>query len=160
MVEILTGENNPLLRTKCQPVEKIDKNIRSIIEEMKETMERANGVGLAANQIGYSLRIITVQLEDKFYAFINPEIVKTFPATSVSQEGCLSLPLIVGEVERPEKIILKATDLSGKKIKKIKRKFFGLLARIIQHEVDHLDGILFIDKAKNITKLNQEINSL
>ncbi len=99
-------------------------------------------------------------MQDKFYAFINPEIVKTFPATSVSQEGCLSLPLIVGEVERPEKIILKATDLSGKKIKKIKRKFFGLLARIIQHEVDHLDGILFIDKAKNITKLNQEINSL
>ena len=123
MVEILTGEKQSSLRTKCQPVEKIDKNIRSIIEEMKETMERANGVGLAANQIGYSLRIITVQLEDKFYAFINPEIVKTFPATSVSQEGCLSLPLIVGEVERPEKIILKATDLSGKKIK-IKENFW------------------------------------
>jgi peptide deformylase len=112
-------------------------------------MENSKGVGLAAPQINVSLRVIVYEVDNKFYAFINPEIIKCFKETSSIEEGCLSLPNIYGEVERPEKIILKATNSEGKKIK---LKAFGLLARAIQHEIDHLDGILFIDKAKNIIK--------
>ena len=127
----------------------INTNVRSLIEQMKEVVRQNNGVGLAAIQIGEPTRIIICEIDDKFYTFINPEIIKFFPETSVMEEGCLSLPNIYGEVERPKKISLKAINFDGKKIK---MKAFGLLARVIQHELDHLDGVLFIDKAKNITK--------
>lgn len=146
-MKIITGEKNPILRQKSQPVEHLTKEVRDLIIQMKTIMENNNGVGLAAPQINVSLRIIVFELDNKFYAFINPEIIKSSKETSSIEEGCLSLPNIYGEVERPEKIILKAIDSDGKKIK---LKAFGLLARIIQHEIDHLDGILFIDKAKNI----------
>jgi peptide deformylase len=95
--------------------------------------------------------------QNKFYAFINPEIIKSSKKSSFLEEGCLSLPNIYGEVERPEKIIFKAINSDGKKIK---LKAFGLLARVIQHEIDHLDGILFIDKAKNIKKELQKDTAL
>jgi len=146
---ILTGEKNPILRQKSKPVEHLTKEVRDLIMQMKKIVENNNGVGLAAPQINVSLRIIVCEVDDKFYAFINPEIIKFSKKTSLLEEGCLSLPNIYGEVERPEKIILKAIDSDGKKMK---LKVFGLLARVIQHEIDHLDGILFIDKAKNIKK--------
>jgi len=148
-MEILTGENNKTLRQKSLPVKHIDADMRSLIEQMKEVMRKNNGVGLAAIQVGEPMRIIICEIDDKFYTFINPEIIKFFSETSIVEEGCLSLPNIYGEVERPKKIILKATNFNGKKVK---MKAFGLLARVIQHEADHLDGVLFIDKAKNITK--------
>jgi peptide deformylase len=152
-MNIITGENNPILRKKSQPVEHLTKEIRLLINQMKIIMENNNGVGLAAPQVSISLRIIVCEVENKFYAFINPEIVKTSKQTATMTEGCLSLPNIYGEIERPEKIILKAINPEGEKIK---IKVFGLLARVIQHEIDHLDGILFIDKAKNIVKdINQ-----
>jgi len=146
-MEILIGENNKTLKQKSLPVKHIDAGVRSLIEQMKEVMRQNNGVGLAAIQIGEPTRIIICEIDDKSYTFINPEIIKSFPETSVMEEGCLSLPNIYGEVERPKKIILKAINFNGKKIK---MKAFGLLSRVIQHELDHLDGILFIDKAKNI----------
>jgi peptide deformylase len=149
MRPIITGENNPFLRQKSKEVEKITPQIRDLIQEMREIMLQNDGVGLAAPQIGESLRIIVCQIDDKFYSFINPKILKTSKKTVVFEEGCLSLPFIYGEVERPEKIIFEALDFYGKKIK---IKAFGLLARVVQHEIDHLDGILFIDKAKNIIK--------
>jgi len=148
-MDILTGEKNPILRQKSKFVEHLTKEVRDLIIQMKKIMENDNGVGLAAPQINVSQRIIICNVDNKFYSFINPEIVKSSKETSSIEEGCLSLPNIYGEVERPEKIILKAIDSDGKKIK---LKVFGLLARIIQHEIDHLDGILFIDKAKNIIK--------
>jgi peptide deformylase len=148
-MEILTGEKNPILRQKSEPMEHLTKESRDLIIQMKKIMEDNNGIGLAAPQINVSLRIIVCELDNKFYAFINPEIIKFSKKTSLLEEGCLSLPNIYGEVARPEKIILKATNPEGKKIK---LKAFGLLARVIQHEIDHLDGILFIDKAKNIIK--------
>jgi len=148
-MEILTGENNKTLKQKSLPVKHIDAGARKLIEQMKEVMKQNNGVGLAAIQVGEPTRIIICEIDDKFYTLINPEITKFFSKTSVMEEGCLSLPNIYGEVERPEKIIVKAIDFDGKKVK---IKAFGLLARVIQHEIDHLDGILFIDKAKNITK--------
>ena len=148
-MDIITGEKNPNLRQLSKPVEHFTKEVRDLISQMKMIMENNNGVGLAAPQIGIPLRVITCELDDKFYVFINPEIIKTSKEAVAMEEGCLSLPNIYGEVIRPEKIILKAINADGKKIK---LKAFGLLARVIQHEIDHLDGILFIDKAKNITK--------
>jgi len=146
-MEILTGDKNPILRQKSQPVEHLTKEVRDLIIQMKKIVENNNGVGLAAPQINVSLRVIVCEVDNNSYAFINPEIIKSSQETSSLEEGCLSLPNIYGEVERSEKIILKAIDSDGKKIK---LKVFGLLARIVQHEIDHLDGILFIDKAKNI----------
>ena len=156
-MEILIGENNQTLRQKSLPVRRINADVRSLIEQMKETMKQNNGVGLAAIQIGEPTRIIICEIDDKFYTFINPEIIKSFPETLVTEEGCLSLPNIYGEVERPKKISLKAINFDGKKIK---IKVFGLLARVVQHEIDHLDGILFIDKAKNITKQTRKTTAL
>lgn len=154
-MDILTGENNPKLRQKSKPVTHLTKEVRSLVTEMKKTMEENEGVGLAAPQVGYPLRIIVCELEDKFYALINPEIINRSSQEIVMEEGCLSLPQVVGEVSRPEKVTIKALNLEGKKIK---IKSFGLLARVLQHEIDHLDGILFIDKAKNITKNAQNKN--
>jgi len=154
-MEIITGEKNPILRQKSLPVEHLDKNVHFLIEEMRKTMEDNQGIGLAAIQVGKPERIIICEVNNKFYAFINPIITKVSKETSVMEEGCLSLPGIFGEVERPEKITLRAINSTGEKIK---IKAFGLLARVIQHEVDHLNGTLFIDKAKNIrreTKGNQ-----
>ncbi|NMB92134.1 MAG: peptide deformylase, partial [Parcubacteria group bacterium] len=148
-MEILTGEKNPLLRQKSKPVEHFTKEVRDLISQMKIIMEKSNGVGLAAPQIGIPLRVITCEIDDKFYAFINPEIIKTSGKNISMEEGCLSLPDTYGEVIRPEKIAFRALNADGKKIK---IKAFGLLSRVIQHEIDHLDGILFIDKAKNIIK--------
>lgn len=156
-MEILTGEDNKTLRQKSLSVKHIDAGVRSLIEQMKEVIKQNNGVGLAAIQIGEPTRIIICEIDDKFYAFINPEIIKSFSETLVTEEGCLSLPNIYGEVERSKKIILKAINFDGKKIK---MKAFGLLARVIQHELDHLDGILFIDKAKNITKQTRTTTAL
>ena len=156
-MEILIGENNQTLRQKSLPVKHIDAGVRSLIKQIKEVIKQNNGVGLAAIQVGEPTRIIVCEIDDKFYTFINPEIIKFFPETSVMEEGCLSLPNIYGEVERSKKITLKAIDFDGKKIK---MKAFGLLARVIQHEIDHLDGILFIDKAKNITKQSRKTAAL
>jgi len=156
-MEILIGENNQTLRQKSLPVRRINADVRSLIEQMRKVIKQNNGVGLAAIQIGEPTRIIVCEIDDKFYTFINPEIIKSFPETSAMEEGCLSLPNMYGEVERPKKISLKAINFDGKKIK---IKAFGLLARVIQHEIDHLDGILFIDKAKNITKQTRKTTAL
>jgi len=156
-MEILIGENNKTLKQKSLPVRRINADVRSLIEQMKKVMKQNNGVGLAAIQIGEPTRIIVCEIDDKFYTFINPEIIKSFPEISVAEEGCLSLPNMYGEVERPKKISLKAINFDGKKIK---IKAFGLLARVVQHEIDHLDGILFIDKAKNITKQTRKTKAL
>lgn len=146
-MELITGKNNQLLRQKSMPVKHINAEVRHLIIEMKKIMRQNNGVGLAAIQVSEPLRIVICELDNKFYALINPEIIRFSSKTSIMEEGCLSLPHIFGEVERSEKIVVKATNFEGKKIK---LKAFGALARVLQHEIDHLDGILFIDKAKNI----------
>jgi len=148
-MELVTGENNPLLRQKSKPVENFSKEVYSLIEKMKKVILKYNALGLAAVQIGVPLRVIVCRLNDEFKVFINPEILKYSKQTDILEEGCLSLPYYYGEVERPKTIVLKALNEEGKKIK---LKAFGLLSRVIQHEVDHLEGILFIDKAKNIIK--------
>lgn len=148
-MEIITGENNPFLRQKSKPVERFNQEVFSLIEKMKNTIIENNALGLAAVQIGVPLRVIVCRIEKNFKVFINPEIIKSSSQEEIFSEGCLSLPGYYGEVVRPKTIILQALNENGKKIK---IKAFGLLARVIQHEIDHLNGVLFIDKAKNIKK--------
>ena len=136
------------------------KEINNLIKEMREAMFAAAGVGLAANQVGLDLRVFIAQLpkqkkklDRKFYAIFNPEIIKFSKEKTILEERCLSIPGYYGDVERSNKITLVGQDKYGKKIK---IKALGLLARVFQHEVDHLNGILFIDKAKNLKKIEQE----
>ena len=147
-------ESDPVLRKKAEPIKDPKApEIQKLIADMILTMKAANGIGLAAPQIGKSLRIFTAQVEDKIYVFINPE-VKNFSNNRVPfEEGCLSVPKIWGPVVRPKKLTIKALDEDGKPIK-IRAK--GLLARVIQHEMDHLDGKLFIDKAEKLYKIVEE----
>ena len=121
------------------------KEIRELIKKMREVMEAANGIGLAANQIGLDMRVFVAQVEGKFYAVFNPEIIKTSKETEVAVEGCLSVPHIMDEVIRSYRITLKGFDKAGKKIT---IRAWGYLARVLQHEVDHLNGRLFIDHLK------------
>lgn len=135
------------------------KELKNTVKEMRIAMKKANGIGLSANQVGVSKRLFVAEApkNDKgdfypFYAIINPVLTKISEETSIMEEGCLSIPEIYGAVERPEKIILEGLDVNGKKIK---IRAWGLLARVFQHELDHLDGILFIDKATNVHRVQQ-----
>ncbi|MGC8880742.1 MAG: peptide deformylase [Minisyncoccia bacterium] len=148
-MEIITGENNPILRQKSKVVEHFNQEVFSLIEKMKKTIKENNALGLAAIQIGVPSRVIVCRIDENFKVFINPEIIKFSQQEEIFPEGCLSLPGYYGEVIRPKTIVLEAQNENGKKIK---IKAFGLLARVIQHEIDHLNGVLFIDKAKNIKK--------
>jgi len=129
------------------------KETDKLIMKMKKTMREANGLGLSANQAGLSIRMFVAEIPNEeagigeFYAVFNPEIVKSSKKTIVMEEGCLSVPGVYGLVERPEKIVLTGQDESGKKIK---IQAGGLAARVFQHEIDHLNGILFIDKAEKL----------
>ena len=130
------------------------KEINDLLKTMKEKMQAADGIGLSANQLGLSQRFFIAQLptpegQIKSYAIFNPEIIKFSREKEIAIEGCLSVPGLLGYVERPEKIVLTGFDKNGKKIK---IKAWGLLARVFQHEIDHLNGILFIDKAKEVFK--------
>ncbi len=139
---------NEILKKETEKVDKIDKNIRRIIDEMKKIMVKEGGVGLSANQIGYNLSIFIAKPKDKFYVFINPEIIE-MKGEEIKEEGCLSIKDTWGLVKRAKEVKLKYQNLSGKE-KIIRAK--GLLAHIIQHEYDHLKGILFTDKAIEIYK--------
>ena len=154
-----------VLRRKAHAVTKFDKNLQIVIDDMIDTMREAPGVGLAAPQIGLSERIIVVEYferqedeekEDapkKVWALLNPEIVKSSEETLVGVEGCLSIPGLVGEVERHAAIQIKGLNRHGK-LTKIKAE--GWLARIFQHEIDHLNGVLFPDRATRVWKPEQE----
>lgn len=145
ILEVLKA-GNPTLKQISAPVEKIDRKIRRLLDDMHATMLLANGIGLAAPQIGKNIRAIVIELDDKRYDVINPQILKR-EGKVIDTEGCLSVPDIFGEVERSEKIEVEFLDRYGKK-----RKIWteGLLARCFQHEIDHLDGRLFIDIAQSV----------
>lgn len=140
---------DPLLREKAKPVNVINKNIKKLLSDMEETMREAEGVGLAAPQVGVSKRIVVIDVGDGLLELINPVIIASEGIQVCEQEGCLSVPGYFGEVERAAKIEVKAIDRQGKEM-----HFFaeGYKAQAIQHEVDHLDGILFIDKAIKLIK--------
>lgn len=159
----------PVLRRKAHAVTTFDKNLQAVIDDMIETMRDAPGVGLAAPQIGLSERLIVVEYyeheEDeendpnddapkKVWVMLNPEIVKASEETLMGIEGCLSIPNLVGEVERHAAIQVKGLNRHGKPMKV---KADGWLARIFQHEIDHLNGVLFPDRATRVWQPPQEI---
>lgn len=132
-----------VLREKCTPVTEFDDGLRILIQAMYETMEEADGIGLAAPQVGVDKRFFVVGLPDGTKKeFINPQITGTSVETSPYEEGCLSLPNVYHEVIRPSKVIVSAQDMNGNPFT---LKASGLMSRVIQHEYDHLDGVLFID---------------
>ena len=130
------------------------KEIQQLLAKMRETMKKANGIGLSANQIGLDFNLFVAQAEGKFYAIFNPKITKFSNEKSVLEEGCLSVPEVFGPVSRPAKIVLEGLDKNGKPLK---IKAWGLLARIFQHEVDHLNGIVFTDKAKELYRYKERL---
>ena len=138
---------DPVLRDVAKPVERIDKKLHRLLKDMAETMYAADGVGLAAPQVGVSKRIVVIDVGDGLYELINPVIVKK-EGKVLGSEGCLSVPDYEGEVERAEYVECEFTDKTGQRML---LSASGLLAVCIQHELDHLDGILFIDKAKTIS---------
>ena len=147
-------EPDPILRKKSEPVLKVDLNLQNLMNDMLETMYSAPGIGLAAVQIGILKRLIVIDIskenEKKNPLFlINPQIIKKSKETSLYEEGCLSLPGHFAEIERPAECSLDYIDFDGKK-KNLKAK--GLLATCIQHEMDHLEGVLFIDYLSKMKK--------
>jgi peptide deformylase len=164
--EIITPEN-PMLRQKAKKVTTFGPALKTLADDMVETMRQAPGVGLAAPQVAVSQRLIVVEYAPgsetlpeeeaaaapkKLFSVVNPEIVKTSEETAAGVEGCLSIPGYAGEVERFTAVTVKGFNLQGKPLK---IKADGWLARIFQHEIDHLDGVLFIDRASKIWKTKE-----
>jgi len=153
--QILT-EPNKTLREKSLPVEKVDKDLQRLMNDMLETMYAAPGIGLAAIQVGVPKRVIVLDIAQKDgpknpMFFINPEIIEKSKNNSIYEEGCLSVPGQFAEIERPDKCYIKYLDYNGNS-QEIKAE--GMLATCIQHEMDHLEGILFIDY---LSKLKQSM---
>lgn len=147
VLEVLKA-GHPVLKQVAQPVDHVNKKMRAFIEDMAETMYKTDGVGLAAPQVGVSKRIIVVDDGNGLQALINPQIIKA-EGSQWGPEGCLSVPDYFGDVERYEKVTVTAIDPNNKKLR-IEAE--GFLARIFQHEIDHLEGHLFIEKAVNLKK--------
>ncbi len=131
-----------VLRGKSNPIEDVDDEIVSLADRMTEALFRAEGIGLAAPQVGVLKRLIVVNLEDDFHIVVNPEIVETNEETESAAEGCLSVPGPEADVERATEVEVSGYDLDGKEVKLTRE---GLAARVFLHEVDHLNGTLFID---------------
>lgn len=146
ILKIETNKNNPILRKKSEAVDKITDEILNLTKDMRQTLIKLNGAGLSACQIGKNIRLFVVDPNQfKRCVFINPEIIKKSKKTEIVEEGCLSLPNFFVPVPRAVSLKVKALDEKGKQFK-LKAK--GLLARAIQHEIDHLNGILICDNAK------------
>ena len=134
---------HPVLRAKAKKVSRFDPWLERLVNDMRETMREAPGVGLAAPQIGESVRVLVAEYEEQQVALVNPEIVKASQEQELGTEGCLSIPGYVGDnVPRALAVTVKARDPKGKEIR---IKADGWFARILQHEIDHLDGVLYID---------------
>jgi peptide deformylase len=132
---------SPVLRRRSEEIGTPDDEVRRLVEDMFETMDASKGVGLAANQVGVARRVAVVDADGDRFVMIDPVILET-EGRVTAEEGCLSIPDIYGDVARPERVVLEATDLEGNRYR---RDATGLKARAIQHEIDHLDGILFLD---------------
>jgi peptide deformylase len=132
---------SPVLRQRSTEVGTVDDGVRRLVQDMFETMDAAKGIGLAANQVGVARRVAVVDADGDRFALIDPVIVEA-DGQSTAEEGCLSIPEIYGDVTRPDRVIVEAMDQEGNRYRK---EATGLKARAIQHEIDHLDGILFLD---------------
>lgn len=157
IVTVADKKSEAFLRTRTKPFDFSTADRRetaALVLKMRAIMREANGIGLSANQIGLNAQVFVAEVPDahgglKFYAVFNPVLEKVESEKIALEEGCLSIPGTYGYVERPKKVVLKGFDKNGRPLK---IKAWGILARVFQHEVDHLEGRLFIDKAKNIHK--------
>lgn len=133
---------DPVLREETRPVAEMTDDIRRLIDDMFETMYAANGIGLAAPQVGRTERVCVVDVDGAAYALVNPEVNRTTGPKAKAEEGCLSIPDVYGDVERPSRVTVQALDRDGASFEVTAE---GLLARCFQHEIDHLHGKLFLD---------------
>jgi peptide deformylase len=151
---------HPVLREKARKVVKFDDELKRLVDDMFETLRAAPGVGLAAPQINVRERVIVVELPAdeeenepaRHYAVINPEIVKESSEVEEGSEGCLSIPGFVGEVDRHTMVVVRGQDVHGKQIRV---RVYDYLARVFQHEIDHLNGVLFIDRVVDSSKIHR-----
>ena len=169
--KIITSEN-PILRQKAKKIHRFDPSLQKLVDDMFETMHAANGVGLAAPQVGITQRIaviwIPAEVEERedgtrielapeeSFVLINPQIVKASAGEDIGQEGCLSLPGWYGDVPRHSWVTVEYQDLDGK-YRRI-RKADDLLGRALQHEIDHLDGVLFTERMRDLSTLKDHRN--
>ena len=145
---ILTAEE-PILRERAKKVTSFDASLHRLLDDMLETMRDAPGIGLAANQVGVPLQVAVIELEDRITELINPQIVKS-SGEILDWEGCLSIPGFVAEVKRHARVTVKARDRYGKEFRV---KGEELFARALQHEIDHLNGVLYIDYLESLEEL-------
>jgi peptide deformylase len=145
---ILTAEE-PILRERARKVTRFDASLHRLLDDLLETMRDAPGIGLAANQVGVPLQVAVIELEDKVTELINPQIVRA-SGEVIDWEGCLSIPGFVAEVGRAQKVTVKAKDRHGKEFRV---KGEDLFARALQHEIDHLNGVLYIDYLDSLEEL-------
>src|SRR5688500_14397036 len=145
---IVTAED-PILRERTKKVSTFDASLHRLLEDMLETMRDAPGVGLAANQVGIPLQVAVIEIDEKITELVNPQIVRV-GGEQVDWERCLSIPGYVAEVARHEKVTVKARDRHGKEFRV---KGTELLARALQHEIDHLNGHLYIDHLESLEEL-------
>jgi len=141
-----------LLCKKAKPVKEITPSILTLLDDMKQTMDDKEGVGIAAPQVGVLRRIALVSAEDEFYELINPEIIES-EGSQTCNEACLSIEGLCGDLERPLKVTVKATNRDGEEFTVVAEEF---MASVFCHELDHLDGVLFTEKATNIRPLDDE----
>ena len=155
----------PVLRRKARKVTDFGPQLQTLIDDMVETMRDAPGVGLAAPQVDVLLRVIVVEFGDeddeevppKLYSVVNPELLKASSDVVTGVEGCLSIPGFAGDVDRSLEVVVKGQNRRGQPIR---IKASGWLARVFQHEINHLDGVLFIDLAEKVWRLEEENNQL
>ena len=146
MIREIVQVGDPVLREKCKPVTRFDDELAKLLDDMKETLRHAEGAGLAAPQVGVPVRAVQVDVEEGFFELVNPVLVSQ-KGEQTGAEGCLSVRGKAGTVTRPEKVKVVFSDRNGNRYSLTARGFF---ARAVCHELDHLDGILYTDKAQNV----------
>jgi peptide deformylase len=152
MIRPILVVGNPVLRQKAKKVTQFDRALQKLIDDMIETMKAAPGVGLAAPQVGVPLRLAVIEVDDKITVLANPDIVKMTGEVDL-EEGCLSVPGFWGKLPRAERVSVKALDRHGKELRI--RDAEGLFAQALQHEINHLDGQLYVDRMDTLDKLQR-----
>lgn len=148
ILSLVTGESSPILRTICDPISKFDKSLKKLVQDMNDTMVKEKGVGIAAPQVSVNARVFLAVLGSESknpvtVAMVNPEILDFSEEVELGEEGCLSLPKLFAKVWRSKEVLVRFQDLKGE-FRQL--KVANLDARVVQHELDHLNGILFIDR--------------
>ncbi len=141
-IRIIRTGKDPVLRQVAKPVAAVNRAVEKLLDDLAETMYHAEGIGLAANQVGVLKRVVVIDVGTGLIELVNPEIVEKSPEVDTDAEACLSLPGLRGDVPRPKQVTIKAQNRQGEEFT---LEADGLLARCAQHELDHLDGVLFID---------------